>query len=412
MAPRYNLHSQKALLAAQNTPTVVGTTDSISTAQETPGNNPLPGTYVETPIPALAEVEPPKGSSHATTASSRRSSAEIVPGLLFSQVISRSPSPAPPAREECHPLGELFRSYRDPHVESSTEDGSGVIEPPSPQSEDGRWSTVSRRRRHLQRRPSDTKSEPELSKEARCELNAVINSEESSSPEQAREESERSPSHGEGTSKSKGKAVDPHNWGAANLSEEEMDLENQQKELDRYAAKRVQEKDSTHHETSSEEAEPLLEKKSRKKESTHRKKRLNAPKKEQKTKGLRNKSVDRLRGSTQPAEALIGRAMGFSTHKDSRRRRNDESRRLSKNIAPSSQIEPGSYLGRALRDLDNSSPSSPSNSSSSSSSSDSSSESEYNSSSPDDGSSDQTNPPSRRRRQGGKKSSKKHKRRR
>ena len=220
-----------------------------------------------------------------------------------------------------------------------------------------------------------------------------MNSEESSSSGQAREESERSPSRGEGTSRSKEKAVDPHNWGAANLSEEEMDLENQQKELDRYAAKGVQEKENTHHETSSEEAELLPEKKSCKKERTHCKKHPNNPREGKNTKELRNKPVDPLRGSTQPAEALIGRAMGFSNPKESRHRRNNESRRLSKNIAPSSQIEPGSYLGQALRDLDDS----PSNSSSSSSSSDSSSESEYNSSSSDDGSSNQTDPPSRRR---------------
>ena len=148
MAPRYNLRSQKALLVTQDAPVTamdsISTANNVPVAQDTPGNVPLPGTYIETPTPTL-EVEPPKGSPNATTASSHRLSAEIVPGLLFSQVVSRSPSPVPLARKECHPLGELFRSYRDPHVESSTEDGSGVIEPPSLQSEDGRWSTVSRR---------------------------------------------------------------------------------------------------------------------------------------------------------------------------------------------------------------------------------------------------------------------------
>ena len=114
MAPRYNLHSQKALLVTQDAPVTamdsISIANNVPVAQDTPGNVPLPGTYVETPTPTL-EVEPPKGSPNATTASSRRSSAKIVPGLLFSQVVSRSPSPVPLAREKCCQETLSFRTF-------------------------------------------------------------------------------------------------------------------------------------------------------------------------------------------------------------------------------------------------------------------------------------------------------------
>lgn len=50
-----------------------------------------------------------------------RSSSEVIPGLLYSQVALRNPFPESRAREEYPISGALFTSCRDPEVECSTE---------------------------------------------------------------------------------------------------------------------------------------------------------------------------------------------------------------------------------------------------------------------------------------------------
>ncbi|THU80232.1 hypothetical protein K435DRAFT_972838 [Dendrothele bispora CBS 962.96] len=73
-------------------------------------------------------------------------------------------------------------------------------------------------------------------------------SNEESSPEHQVEPESSDDSHGEGPSKKKGKAIDPRNWGAANLDASDLDIEGQRNALNKFKTSRNNDSSETQHE--------------------------------------------------------------------------------------------------------------------------------------------------------------------
>lgn len=137
------------------------------------------------------------------------------------------------------------------------------------------------------------------------------------------EPNERPPSCGEGPSNRKGKGPDPKNWGAADLSDSDLNLEVQKAALDSFAQKKLN-IDLVHYNSSDAEDEPVLKKQPKRKTSKNP-----AQAKAQKSRAASERHTPQV-----------------DSHKKA------QLERTARNNEPSNQIAPKSYLGRALEQLD------------------------------------------------------------
>ncbi|KAJ3482856.1 hypothetical protein NLI96_g6704 [Meripilus lineatus] len=390
MAPRYPLRNRGPIL---QTPSPLA---------------PMPGTLAD-------EIQRAESVGLSTLSSlppsARRSHSEVVPGLTYSQVASRSPSPdsSVQVREELTstPVDRSNNNITYAKSEGNLDedrmfaeaDISNFLEPEGPE-----WSTVSYKRRRSKSLPLSEVGETPL-KETRVQdisadkFEAIKLAEQGLTPSkkgrvqkrmnmvrefnQANREYGQSQDIGEGTSKEKGKTIDPLNWGACGIPENELNPEAQRRELESYEAQDIAKQDDLH--LSIEQQRQLLNfyntyHQSLRNDETRatkleEEKIITSPKiliEEQKqspeienkeptpegekpttTKKYKTKSTRRSSGTSseseskefKPAEAVVDLALRTKS-----KTRKDEPKRSkkSKSLAPSTQVEGESYLGQIL----------------------------------------------------------------
>lgn len=229
----------------------------------TPGSAAIPGAFRTTEDVSIDSLSSAMTSLALTDGSSERSSSEVIPGLLYSQVASRPPSPrSHSVPREASPVSsssEQGTASSQPASSSGADSAfhpTGVTPTPPVDPEDdgaGPWIPVTRNR---VRKPSPEKgrSVPPVGHggrpvDARSRAATVhTESEDSDGTRKARSRApslsddgrahnRRSSPHvfEEGSSKRKGKTVDPREWGAVDIPEEELDPEAQEKELRLYS---------------------------------------------------------------------------------------------------------------------------------------------------------------------------------
>ncbi|KAJ3476258.1 hypothetical protein NLI96_g11283 [Meripilus lineatus] len=242
-------------------------------AAPSPQSPTMPGTLaVEV---QRAELSAASALTSLPSSVSRRAPSEIVPGLSYSQVVSRPASPEsgtpqklfePTSISEGRAMGsaQLERNPDQSDVFGTKIDNiystNNVVK-----AEDGPWTTVSYKRGRSYSLPtmepetdvsrsssptqhgisvndiSMTKNQQEAIAQAENGLTTSEAGRIQQRMDQVREfnaskiKNEEHLNFEQGNSQGKGKTVDPHNWGAANLPEKEMDVEAQRKELERYA---------------------------------------------------------------------------------------------------------------------------------------------------------------------------------
>ncbi|KAJ3475739.1 hypothetical protein NLI96_g11638 [Meripilus lineatus] len=437
MAPRYHLRSRaQATVASPTVPTMPGSlADELSRADPSFSNS------------STLTTLPPSVP--------RRATSEVIPGLSYSQAASRTPSPEPFAPGNDNPTSismdrnRILRSSQSEGTPEVSDVFGNIINtfdgaPRSVKSEEHPWKTVSYKRGRSSSLPAkesdgqgdhssmtseqgDTEAVEDLMtenqhtviKQAEKKLTPSESGRIQRRMDQVREfratvqdasESESdSDNHKEGTSKDKGKTVDPREWGAANIPETEMDLEAQRRELAMYARERVIEPKvsdrptpsikellafwKTHHanqDTPDMQASIKLEQETsqNKENSLLMKSRKRRPTK------VKIASSESDSGKEGPGKALVDDAIRIKSKpkgksKGKRHETKERGRKRTNSLAPSSQVEKNSYLGQILGKgsqkrgkQGNSPPSSSSSSSSSRSSADSSGETPPGSSTP------------------------------
>ena len=255
MAPRYVTRSHRTVVQKQSPMAA------------------MPGTLAEE-----AERSEPFGLSTLSSIPPsvlQRTGSKVVTGLTYSQVALRSPSPTSSieVREELTSTpvegSFVYKGNRFTKSDGAPETSEGLTneayhsqgESEGPEDGEYPWTQVSYRRRRSKSLPASEEGKtpffqgkvPAVTPE---QLTAYKQAEEGLTPSEKERIQRRmnlvrefrmadlaygnkSQALEEGTSKDKGKTVDPRNWGAVNIPEFELDLEAQRKELEAYEAQQA-----------------------------------------------------------------------------------------------------------------------------------------------------------------------------
>jgi len=214
----------------------------------------IPSAIGTHPTPTLtnADVPPSRESSDSVsavgshvaaddTSNNRISAAGVQPGLTFSQVVSRSPSPELSSQSSLTSASAAVNTPSNPNKnilrrisvgEAPVEDAVST-ETAMDVDDRGSWTPVHHGRRRTKSLELANKIAVDR-EDVRIERAEVLTNNQRMVV-QARNRA-RSHSVEEGSSKRKGKTVDPRNWGAVGIPNEEMDPEAQHRELESYSS--------------------------------------------------------------------------------------------------------------------------------------------------------------------------------
>lgn len=224
----------------------------------TPGSAAVPGAYRTSVTPTVDSLSAAMTTLRLEDSSSERTSSGAVPRLLYSDAVaSRTPSPRPGPGEATpvSHLADVSMANSDSPVQSTEVSSDAPAEHSTSvdDNDDGRWIPVTRRRDRgspPRGRPTQTTHHVDGGRRAPVpdgrpkpshhpNPQAVGGSkpvDRHDSHQRPRPPSQPSIEVGP-SSKDKGKTIDPHEWGAAQIPPNELDVEAQHRELAMYAGR-------------------------------------------------------------------------------------------------------------------------------------------------------------------------------